>query len=140
MTHAARRLIPCLVAAFLTSAPPALAQVGDLGQMADRLTGQASPIASLITVFSFLFGVFLVMVGLWKFHTRAEAGGRGDPSSRPAVSLTYIFAGAMAVALPSLLNSAVTTLFGTTSQSVVTDALGRGNVVPFRGGVANPNR
>lgn len=140
MTHAPCRLIPCATVMILASAMPVLAQVGDLGDMADRLTAQASPISMLITVFSFLLGVYLVIAGLLKFRAHAEAGGRGDQSNSPTAGFAYILAGAMAVALPSLIDSAVLTLFGTSNQSVVTDALGRGNVVPFRGGVANPNR
>lgn len=98
----------------LLGASPAAAQVRDLGAIATDLTSQVSSIGTMISVISFVLGVGLAIGGLMKF--RAHSQNPNDPSNKPSTAFVLMFAGAGLVAIPAVLGSGVSTIFGDSAQ------------------------
>jgi Na+-transporting NADH:ubiquinone oxidoreductase subunit NqrE len=86
------------------------AQTFDLGDVSDNVSDQMADVASFITVLAFVIGVGLTIIGLMKFKEHSR--NTNDPSNRIGVAVTFIVAGAMMIALPTLLKSGVETIFG----------------------------
>ncbi|MCW3782609.1 hypothetical protein [Defluviimonas salinarum] len=97
-----------LVASAVTLASPAMAQ--NIGQIADGLTTQVSSIGILIEVVSYVLGVALGIAGLMKF--RAHSQNPNDPSNKMSTAFMLMFVGAALVAIPAVLGSGISTIFG----------------------------
>lgn len=89
---------------------PARAAPSDIGEIADRLQGQAGQVTDLLTVASFVLGVTLAITGLMKFH--ANSRNPNDPSNKMSTAFVLIFVGSGLVALPATLGSGISTIFG----------------------------
>ena len=89
-------------------AAPAMAQ--DVGAIADGLTGQLTSIGTLVAVLSFVLGVAVAIAGLMKF--RAHSQNPNDPSNKMSTAFILMFVGAGLVAIPAVLGSGITTIFG----------------------------
>jgi len=98
----------------------------DFGDIATNISGQLAPVAVLVTVASFVFGVVMAMTGLMKI--RDAANRPNDPSARPHVGVIFIFVGAAMVALPALLSTGVISIFG--SGAATTNAHGGFSLIP----------
>ncbi|MBW3243571.1 hypothetical protein KUV57_12935 [Epibacterium sp. DP7N7-1] len=98
----------------LTMSQSVFAQARDIGGIATDLTSQVSQVGTLIAVISFVLGVALAMAGLMKF--RAHSQNPNDPSNKMSTAFVLIFAGAGLVAVPSVLGSGVSTIFGDGAQ------------------------
>lgn len=105
----------CLYA-LLPAEIAAQAHRPDLGDIAGDLRSQGIPIARLITVICFVMGVVMAIVGLRKMAK--EHDGDRDPGNKVSVGLVYIFLGAALVAIPALISSGITTIFGNTSGAI----------------------
>lgn len=103
------------------------AQVRDFGQMANSLSAQGSSVTLLISTIAFVLGVVMAMTGILKFRQNAQ--NPNDPSSRPLVAFSFIFAGSAMIALPALLMTGVVTIFGT--GAALTGSESGFNVIPF---------
>ncbi|MCW3782608.1 hypothetical protein [Defluviimonas salinarum] len=88
----------------------ASAQALDLGGIADGLTAQVSRIGVLIEVVSYVLGVALGIAGLMKF--RAHSQNPNDPSNKMSTAFMLVFVGAALVAIPAVLGSGISTIFG----------------------------
>lgn len=103
------RAVTALAAAAVTfAAAPALAQ--DVGDIAAGLTGQVTSIGTLAAVLSFVLGVAIAIAGLMKF--RAHSQNPNDPSNKISTAFVLMFVGAGLVAIPAVLGSGITTIFG----------------------------
>ena len=89
-------------------AAPAMAQ--DVGAIAEGLTGQLTSIGTLAAVLSFVLGVAVAIAGLMKF--RAHSQNPNDPSNKMSTAFILMFVGAGLVAIPAVLGSGITTIFG----------------------------
>ncbi|MBW3243570.1 hypothetical protein KUV57_12930 [Epibacterium sp. DP7N7-1] len=89
-------------------AAPAMAQ--DVGAIADGLTTQVTSIGTLAAVVSFVLGVAVAIAGLMKF--RAHSQNPNDPSNKMSTAFILMFVGAGLVAIPAVLGSGITTIFG----------------------------
>ena len=100
--------LPILILSLL--AAPAHAAPSDIGEIADRLQGQAGQVTDLLTVASFVIGVVMAVAGLMKFH--ANSRNPNDPSNKISTAFVLIFVGSGLVALPATLGSGISTIFG----------------------------
>ena len=89
----------------------ASAEVRNLGEIADGITGQLDSVNQFISVAAFVMGVAMAIAGLMKF--RAHSQNPNDPSNKMSTAFILIFVGAGLVAIPSVLGSGVETIFGT---------------------------
>ncbi|MEY8799490.1 hypothetical protein AB9K35_04120 [Leisingera sp. XS_AS12] len=89
-------------------AAPAMAQ--DAGTIMSGLRGQATEAVSLVTVISFLAGAAIGIAGFLKFY--ANTKNPNDPSNKMSTAFILIFVGAGLVALPAVLGSGISTVFG----------------------------
>lgn len=94
----------------LLTAAPALAADGDLGGIADRIGRQAGMVGNAFGIFVAVAGVVVAMMGLLKF--KAHSANPNDPSNKLSSAFIMVFVGAAMVALPEVLGTGVTTLFG----------------------------
>lgn len=108
------RLSACALFFSLLTSQSAFAQARDLGAIATDLTGQVSQIGTMVAVISFVLGVGLAMAGLMKF--RAHSQNPNDPSNKMSTAFVLIFAGAGLVAIPAVLGSGISTIFGDGAQ------------------------
>ena len=104
------RTVAGIAALSVAMAGPAMAQL-TAGEIATDLRGQVSNIGTLITVISFVLGVALAISGLMKF--RAHSQNPNDPSNKMSTAFVLMFAGAGLVAVPAVLGSGISTIFGT---------------------------
>jgi hypothetical protein len=105
---------------FLLLTLPDHALAEGVGAMAERVRGEIAGIAALLGTASFLFGLLMAMLGIWRFM----AHGR-DPMRYPLGDAIWrVTAAAMFIALPELLGVGVGTFFG--SDASVLDASGSG--------------
>lgn len=104
------------VAGLAMSSGAALAQ--NVGEIASDLRSQVTNLTALLTVVAFIVGVGLAIMGLIKF--RAHTQNPNDPSASMSSAFILIFVGAAMVAIPALLGTGITTIFGTGAD--VTDA------------------
>lgn len=95
--------------------------------MANSLSAQGSSVTLLISTIAFVLGVVMAMTGILKFRQNAQ--NPNDPSSRPLVAFSFIFAGSAMIALPALLMTGVVTIFGT--GAALTGSESGFNVIPF---------
>lgn len=96
-----------LAAALAAAAGPALA-AGDLGSMADGLSGQLPAVAELLGGFSYLAGAAFGMKGLVRLKEHSE-----DPRQHSLAGAgTRMAACALLFALPSLLQTLAETAWG----------------------------
>lgn len=95
-------------ASAMAAAAPAMAQ--DVGTIAEGLTSQVSQIGTLISVISFVLGVGVAIAGLMKF--RAHSQNPNDPSNKISTAFILMFVGAGLVAVPAVLGSGISTIFG----------------------------
>ena len=103
-------------AALAMSSGMAFAQ--SVGEIATQMRGQVTNLSLLITVVAFVVGVGLAMAGLFKF--RQHTKNPNDPSATMGNAFILIFVGAALVAIPQVLGSGITTVFGTGAET--TDA------------------
>jgi len=89
---------------------PAMAQQ-NAGAIASSLGSQVNQIGSLLMVIAAVAGVFIAIAGLLKF--RAHSQNPNDPSNKLSSAFTLIFVGAAMVAVPALLGTGISTIFGT---------------------------
>lgn len=87
-----------------------MATAQDLADVGNRLIFQAPNVAVFIGVLSFVLGVIFAIIGLMRFYRHSRQPQ--DPQSALPVAFVYILAGAMFVAVPSLIGSGVITFFG----------------------------
>ena len=80
------------------------------GEIADSLSAQLGSVSTLLTVLAFVLGVGICIAGLLKF--RAHSQNPNDPSNKLSHALALIFVGAALVAIPELLGSGISTVFG----------------------------
>ncbi len=116
MTSSRPRLIASLAVILPTAA---LAQVGNIGDMATELQKQAGNIADLIGAVAFLLGIVLAVAGLLKFKQHSQ--NPNDPSARLSSAFALVFVGAALVAIPTTLGVGIGSLFGTGSVNVSVD-------------------
>ncbi len=98
---------------FLTMAGAARAQVRNMGEVADGLAVQIGLIGETLGIVAAVMGLGLAIMGLLKF--KAHSANPNDPSNKPSTAFVLIFAGAALVALPAVIGSGVSTIFGNTS-------------------------
>lgn len=91
----------------------ASAQVRDISQIATDLQGQGVSVSTLFSVAAFVMGLALAAGGLLKLAKASER--QHDPSNKTSTGWVMIIAGAMLVALPTVIGSGVTTIFGNTN-------------------------
>ncbi|MFG6082206.1 DUF6750 family protein [Paracoccus litorisediminis] len=99
----------------LTSIPglalmPNIALAANMGDIASDLAGQGQQIGDLIMIICAVAGIGVALMGLFKF--KAHSANPNDPSNKMSSALTLIFVGAAMVAIPELLGSGVSTIFG----------------------------
>lgn len=100
-----------LCAIFILVSGAAFAQTRpDLNDVGVRLIGQTGQLALFLWNLVFVLGVAMTMTGLWKFYANVQ--NPSDPASRKNVAFTYIFAGCLLVALPSVMGAGIMTFFG----------------------------
>jgi heme/copper-type cytochrome/quinol oxidase subunit 2 len=100
-------------AAVAAAATVMLASPGSaatVGTIAADLKDQLGDVSSLLTVLSFVVGVGITMGGLFKF--RAHSQNPNDPSNKLSHAAMLIFVGAALVAIPELLGTGISTVFG----------------------------
>lgn len=88
------------------------------GAIADSLTGQVSNVSTLISVIIFVAGLAVAAMGLLKF--KAHSANPNDPSNKLSSAWVLIFVGAAMVAIPAVLGSGISTIFG--GSATKTDA------------------
>jgi len=111
-----RHLRPFGMALTALGATPARAQVRDLGEVADGLSTQIGQFGDLLGIAASVMGVGLAVAGLLKL--RAHSNSPNDPSNKVSSGILLVFLGAAMVALPELIGSGISTLFGNTSGAV----------------------
>lgn len=92
------------------AATPAFAQQS-AGNIASQLTGQVTSISTLLSVVIFVAGLAVAAMGLLKF--KAHSANPNDPSNKLSSAWVLIFVGAAMVAIPAVLGSGISTIFGT---------------------------
>lgn len=115
------------VAALATTAvvaSPAAAQT--VGQIATGLTSQVTSINTLISVVIFVAGLAVAAMGLLKF--KAHSANPNDPSNKLSSAWVLIFVGAAMVAIPAVLGSGISTIFGTGADKTTANT-GFGNSI-----------
>ena len=108
-----------LLFTFILQVRPAMAQVGNIGDVAAGLQTQAGSIADLVGAAAFLLGIFLGIAGLLKFRQHAQ--NPNDPSARLSTAFTLVFVGAALVAVPTTLGVGIGSLFGGGATNVSVD-------------------
>ncbi len=94
----------------------ALAQVRDLGGIAQSLSTQTTQFATLLSILSFVIGVGMGIAGFMKFKQNAQ--NPNDPSAKISTAFILIFVGAGLVALPAVFGSGLQTIFGGQSGTI----------------------
>ncbi|MDE0305466.1 MAG: hypothetical protein OXI87_11400 [Albidovulum sp.] len=112
-----RHNLPLLLIFLLVR--PAMAQVGNIGDVAAGLQSQAGSIADLVGATAFILGIFLGIAGLLKFRQHAQ--NPNDPSARLSTAFTLVFVGAALVAIPTTLGVGIGSLFGGGATNVSVD-------------------
>lgn len=90
------------------AAQPALAQ--DVGAMAKGIGDQATDVGKAIMIIIAVAGVVVALMGLLKF--KAHSANPNDPSNKLSSAFMMIFVGAAMVALPEVLGTGISSLFG----------------------------
>lgn len=98
------------LAAALTAATMQPAMAADLGAIASDFADQLASVNLVLTIAAWIFGVVLALTGIAKW--RAHSSNPNDPSNKLSSAFMLILAGALTVALPSLLGSGAETVFG----------------------------
>ncbi|HCJ61239.1 MAG: hypothetical protein DBW67_07420 [SAR116 cluster bacterium] len=112
--------LPMKILLLLILMPIDLAWAEGIGAMAERVRGEIAGIAALLGTASFLFGLLMAMLAIWRFM----AHGR-DPMRYPLGDAIWrVTAAAMFLALPELLGVGVGTFFG--QDATILDASGSG--------------
>ncbi len=93
---------------------------GDLGAVADNITGTMTSVAKLITAASYVAGIGFALMGMLKFKAHKDQPAQ-VPLSQPIVLLA-IAAGL--VFLPSLVTTAGSTVFGSGKQNASSTGTG----------------
>ncbi|MFG6082205.1 DUF6750 family protein [Paracoccus litorisediminis] len=122
------RTLPLLAAALVAPVQMAHAQtVSNLGQVADRLSLQGGQIGDFLGIVAAVAGIGVALAGLFKF--KAHTANPNDPSNKVSSALTLIFTGAAMVAIPELIGTGVSTIFG--SNAAVIDTSVNANAPEF---------
>ena len=98
----------------------------DFGEIANNVSRQISPVTRVITMLAFVMGVVFAMIGLLKIKKGAETPN--DPSSGHTVGVIFIFVGAAMVAIPALIASGITSIFG--ADATITSSTGGFTLIP----------
>jgi hypothetical protein len=99
---------------FLFTSQVAFAQtaVSNVGQMIQQLgTNISQPLAHLMVMLAYLFGMWMMWTGLTHIVNSSKDGGRSGYMN----GVTRMMGGSLMVGLPSMLNIAMATIYGSSS-------------------------
>lgn len=92
-----------------------LADGGDITSMATSITTQAKSVATLLNVASYVAGVGFALAGILQFKAHKE-NPQSTPLSKPVV---MIVVAACLLFLPTIMNIAGSSLFGSSGQQAI---------------------
>ena len=93
---------------LVLAVPPAASSAMSVGEMADQITGSFTNLTKLITAGSYLAGLAFSVGAIMKFKQHKD-----NPTQVPiGTPIALVFIAAALLFLPSILNTAGTTLFG----------------------------
>lgn len=95
---------------------PAVALGADVTSVANTITTQATSVAKLLSITAYVAGVGFALAGILQFKTHKE-NPQQTPLSKPIV---MIVVAACLLFLPTILNIAGASLFGTSASSSAT--------------------
>jgi hypothetical protein len=114
MRHLKNKITSLSVA--LASLPGVAFAQQTAGQIIDDLTSQTESFAPFLSIISFVLGIGLAIAGLMKFYNISK--NPNDPSNKMSTAFILMFVGAGLVAIPAVLGTGVTTIFGGTDGTV----------------------
>lgn len=98
----------------------AFAQSVGLGQLVTNFrTSNLGPLADFAGSIAFFAGIVIAILGVLKF--RAHTANPNDPSAKMGTAVTYIVVGVALVAIPTVLNVGVVTVFGSGAKTTGID-------------------
>ena len=105
------------VLAAASSVGAAMAQ--DVGEIATDLGGQINSLGSMLMIVAAVVGLGVAVMGLLKF--KAHSANPNDPSNKVSSAFVLVFVGAAMVAVPAMLGSGISTIFGDTGNTTTGD-------------------
>jgi len=85
----------------------------DIGAMISNLAATASSLQQLVVACSYLIGVGLIVKGIMKFKSFGHGMNQQTPPGEAFAPLLSIIVGSILIYIPSILNTSLTTVFGT---------------------------